>query len=229
MLDTSRVWGLDQFSPTNILGVACKSSRPHEGHHAGIIFVGEDGTFKLLHLAWHNQLVQESFCLLKDFYDYYWSETSLHNHVKEGVVSLCEAILESYLDGKMPYGFSNPESAIDPNTGKLNNTVIGLTCATFVAAVFDSRQCTIIDLKSWGGGNLKEDEFYKKIVRIMRNYDHDQYENINNDPNIIGSRISPLHILSAGTNKLNNEVPCQSDVLAGVESILFKIPELRNA
>ena len=61
-------------------------------------------------------------------------------------------------DERVPYGFSTPEGFFDNETGNmlLGPDNIGLTCATFILAIFHMSRINLIDYSSWKP--RKEDE-----------------------------------------------------------------------
>lgn len=68
------------------------------------------------------------------------------------------------------YGFDTSGKLFDPLTGEFKKVHPGqgLTCATFVAEVFDAAGLPLIDRSTWTRGDRKSIKWQKKMVEILK-------------------------------------------------------------
>ena len=101
----------------------------HRDHSSGNTF--------LLHLAWHHRLNNSP-----PKPSYAWVDPVIHPFRARQVAAICRKIWRANPAG-IPYGFSPASECFDPETGKflLGPARIGLTCASFVLAVFEAAGC----------------------------------------------------------------------------------------
>jgi hypothetical protein len=69
----------------------------------------------------------------------------------ESVGAFCRLIAERNVEKGLPYAFSEPRDWFDLRTGeaRLTKTNIGLTCASFVLAVFEAARVPLINEATW--------------------------------------------------------------------------------
>lgn len=98
-----------------------------------------------LHLGWNNYLFQ-------DWQDHrLWAIPPVDPAVLRSVAGMCRRVLRAHQDGSnVPYFLRYQGSYFD-GQGRLCLTpgARGLTCSTFVLAMFQSVQCQIVDEESW--------------------------------------------------------------------------------
>ena len=136
------------------LGVALKSISG-EQNHVGIIYSWDDEA-RLCHLAYHYDLRDEP---LRN--GYFWGSFRLHEHVLSqiaGYVALLNKNKKS-----IPYGFSYDSSPFDEQ-GHYQQMAIGkgLTCATFVMAVFERQGYPLLIKDDWP--DRETDQEWKKCI-----------------------------------------------------------------
>lgn len=138
---------INEFLPSSdTIGVVLGKSS-HNQLHCGVIFKSEGG-FNMIHLAWH-------FCLLHEtnyekYDNYIWAKTSLHRIRQDMVSAMCRKILKRKFEQNIPYGLIyNGGKFTEDGIMDLDSTESGLTCATFVLAVFNSCKIQLIDTLSW--------------------------------------------------------------------------------
>lgn len=138
----------NQYRPfTEVRYIAVAIAVVREGQqHTGILHKVEDlGEVKLGHLEWHNRLKESE---PKD--SYLWVDPPIPTRRARQVAALCRKVLRSNQSG-IPYAFSPPNDCFDPEAGSflLGPSRFGLTCATFVLAVFDAAGIRLIEFSSW--------------------------------------------------------------------------------
>lgn len=143
-----RVYSSQQRPFADIRHVAIAIAVVQNGHqHVGVLHK-EDALneVKLGHLAWHNQLrVSQP----KD--NYLWIDPPIPAPRARQVAARCRQILRANEKGGIPYAFSPPSDCFDEQTAAflIGPSRIGLTCATFVLAVFDAAGIRLADYSDW--------------------------------------------------------------------------------
>jgi hypothetical protein len=115
--------------------------------HVGMIYRGgEIRELSFLHLAWHNKLTDEN-----PDSSFFWIEIGVPRRRARQLASKCRQV--SKANGRfIPYGFSPPTAEqFDEESAKFifGPTWTGLTCASFVLAVFEFARLRLIRLESW--------------------------------------------------------------------------------
>ena len=117
----------------------------------------------MLHLAWHCDLRDDSPKL-----DYVWIDPPIPPARLRQVAAFCRKLWRQ--NGKrVPYAFSLPNDCFDVTTGAFlfGPTRHGLTCATFVLAVFQATGLPMVDQTTWQN-RLDDDEWQRKIIELLR-------------------------------------------------------------
>jgi hypothetical protein len=117
------------------------------GLHAGILYQDPHQQTRVLHLAWHHQLRDDPH----DEHDGWLGITPLLDEIDQRVLlGACRSVAKHRAALQLPYGFRYQHSRLDqdgnfiPGPGES-----GLTCATFVLAVFRMAALDLLDLPSW--------------------------------------------------------------------------------
>lgn len=134
-------------------------------NHVGILHKEEDlNDVKLGHLAWHLQLKESP---PKD--SYLWIDPPIPTPRARQVAARCRQILRANKKGGIPYAFSPPNDCFDEQTGSflLGIARIGLTCATFVLAVFDAAGIRLADYNTWPQQRDGDAEWQKFIIEQL--------------------------------------------------------------
>ena len=113
--------------------------------HCGIFFVDTRGpdNVMLLHLKFHHDLACEA-----PPPEYLWVELTIPTERARVLARFCRAIEKRYPDGRFPYGLKH-DGAFDDSGQYLSNEGKGLTCATFVLAVFAKQGVHLVDSAGW--------------------------------------------------------------------------------
>lgn len=122
-----------------------------EQQHIGIVYKAVDGgRNRFLHLAWHHSLKNEVADEAIPRIHCVWVDIDIPERRARQVAGQCRKVWKS--NGRfVPYAFSPPNDCFDAETGQflLGSTHLGLTCATFVLAVFAAQGIHLADFDSW--------------------------------------------------------------------------------
>lgn len=131
--------------------------------HIGILHCGvSQAEVLLLHLAWHCDLRNDA---PRDFL--VWIDPPIHDVRARQLAAFCRKVARPNAQ-KIPYALSPPNDCFDTSTGDflLRPATIGLTCATFVMAVFQAVGLQLIEASSWPA--RPEDEVWqRKILGLL--------------------------------------------------------------
>jgi hypothetical protein len=141
--------------------------------HAGVLFTDVRGAeqIMMLHLRTHHAL--ELIDPLRDealqrYVRFHWVELAIPPERLRLISRLCRTIERRYPDGKLAYAVRYKGGTFSTETGEfLSGEGLGLTCATFVLAVFASQGWRLLDPATWR--ERKEDRAaHAKLVEIIR-------------------------------------------------------------
>jgi hypothetical protein len=168
-----------------------------EQRHLGILYrPTATDPFRFLHLASHLDLRDEG-ALSSGFRCVLVVDLPLELHPT--VVAQCKRSVDADLLG-VPYGFGyKPTTATrDPTTGRLTlNGPSGLTCATFVLAIFELAGLQLADLATWRD-RQGDDDWKERIIGSMANRrSAKELEAIRRDA--ADARVRPEDAAGAGT------------------------------
>jgi hypothetical protein len=128
--------------------------------HVGLYYRDTDGTVLFMHLAWHHSLC----CQDPPDESCRWVAPALDDAVLSFLATVCRAIRSE--EPSLPYGFGQGRFDPDAGTFQQNGVRRGLTCATFVVAVFAAYDIQLVALDSWP--QRSEDSAWQaKILRIL--------------------------------------------------------------
>ena len=134
--------------------------------HIGILHRESDASPKFLHLAWHCILQNES-----DIPDYMrlWTTPSVEPVRLRLVAALCRLVWRKNESDGIPYAFSSPANTIDATSGAvlLGPSRFGLTCATFVLALFDAVGIRIAQYATWPQDRQGDIEWQTQIIASL--------------------------------------------------------------
>lgn len=142
--------------------VVCRSE--HGLLHSGVLYRAKKGDAAVLHLGWENHLYNT------------WNELRLWavpdtedpRRVRH-IGALCRLIWKRFTESKVfPYAIPfSSQSSFDLDTGDLipGPGCVGLTCSTFVLAVFQSMYVTLID-DEWPVRQEEDRAFLKRLREI---------------------------------------------------------------
>lgn len=153
------------FSEMRFVAVALKAIDAAQ-LHVGLLHRGDNQQEpRLLHLAWHLDLRNEAVRG-----KYVWVDPAVHERRAKQVAAFCRLVWRQ--NGRsIPYGFSPPSDCFDPGTARFlfGNTTLGLTCATFVIAVFHAVGLRLLDLDSWPQ-RADDESWQRRILDVLRQH-----------------------------------------------------------
>ncbi|MBX7133448.1 MAG: hypothetical protein K1X67_12310 [Fimbriimonadaceae bacterium] len=130
----------------DFVSVGTAVSRTSEGHHVGLLF-REDGEIRFLHFAFHHDLRCDNHIDEK----YVWAGCPIVEQGGEILIDPFIAYLNAVKENKsIPYSLmSDPECFM--NSGEFIDlgSPFGLTCSTFIAALFQSYGLKVVNLDTW--------------------------------------------------------------------------------
>jgi len=169
------------------------------GEHIGLLYrVTVEKPAVMLHLAWHNRLCSDSPSA-----DYVlWVDPSIPKERAKAVAAFCRRIWKKNGANGVPYGFSQPNRFFDHTGTVLKGPAkVGLTCATFVLAVFETAGLTLVQYETWP---QPADEDVVRQGELAKRLDENQHvprEHIRAIRNEIGNiRYRPLEVAGAATS-----------------------------
>jgi hypothetical protein len=179
------------------------------GSHVGILHRGNvpDGV-EFLHLAFDHDLRREPANP-----KYGWVEVEIPDARARQIAAFCRLVGDLNPSG-IPYAFSAPQGAFD-ELGLWNLTSLdsGLTCATFVLAVFEGARVRLTDYPTW----LPREEdraFQEGIVDMLRQHGAPANRIAAIKANIVAVRFRPLEVAASAAATEHNVAFCKAMVLA---------------
>ncbi len=140
-----RVYSFDERPFDNVRDAALAIKSVSSGQrHIGVLHKDADQVY-FLHLAWHHDLrngIPQR--------DYSWVDPNLPAARLVHVAAICRKIWRA--NGKeIPYAFSEASECFDSETGifDFGPNRLGLTCASFVIAVFGAAGLRLVELTTW--------------------------------------------------------------------------------
>ena len=136
---------------------------PHQ-LHAGVFHADAGNAPAMLHLAWHCHLQNDS---PQD--SYLWVQPPFDELRLRQVAAMCRRIFRKNAANGLPYGFGVPNDAFDPQTGEylINGSQYGLTCASFVLAVFHVTGLPLVDYSTWPQGRPDDRPWQQFIIASL--------------------------------------------------------------
>lgn len=180
----------------SIVALGIGETEPNQ-RHICIVHRGTDVVHRFLHLAWH--------CLLRNEVDRpeyitHLITLSFHPDRLLNLAAFCRRVWKKNSQGGIPYAFSNSENAFDLSSGAfiVGPTRFGLTCATFVIAVFDRVGLHLVDVSSWEKERPGDREWQEQIVEKLKDR-ADQSHILHIQSEVGAARFRPEEVAAAGT------------------------------
>jgi hypothetical protein len=195
MTGMARILRSDQISPQTVTAIGIAVHR--KGLHIGVLYrVTDSATVRILHLAWHHALRSEE---LKADYAC-WIRPDILDDRAMAIASFCRRIWKQNQRNQVPYGFSRPNDFFDTSGNLIKGPArIGLTCASFVLAVFAAAAFPLADLATWPVPTAVDIERQHELLQKLDedpcvNKDHVQAAKAE----IGNTRYRPLDVAGAG-------------------------------
>lgn len=162
--------GKPEFEPESLFvggkghaaALLCRTD--HGGLHSGLLYRTAGGGCGVIHLGW------EDMILTTWEWERYWATPEVEPELLASVGALCRLILKRYVnERRFPYALRFDGTTFD-SAGRLvlGPDSKGLTCATFVLAVFDGVGVRMVDEASWPSRPDKDKEFLEAAARFAR-------------------------------------------------------------
>jgi hypothetical protein len=147
--------------------VAVAISEPRfDQRHAGVFFrfiATEPHEF--LHLAWQRDLRLDA-----PKSDYLWVDPAIPSRRLLQVAAVCNDIASANHPDQIPYSFGPPNNCFDEHSCAflLGPTNTGLTCASFVLAVFHRAGIQLVKYGTWPKPTQEDIDWQQKVLANLR-------------------------------------------------------------
>jgi len=151
----------DQSCPSNAIAVAIHKNR--KAQHCGIVFTNLGGQTVLCDVLFDNLLRVEVLAP-----DFYWTEVQLDPWEVDQLSSFIQMVIDQHklwgsrLDYSLLYTVNSFNVA-----GQLRSGA-GVTCATFVAYIFERFAIPLVDISTWKKRPKKDAEFKSRLIAGAR-------------------------------------------------------------
>jgi len=176
--------------------------------HTGIAYRVDDSlAFQFLHLAWHRDLrLQDRLGS-----QYCWVDPNVPAARLKQVAAICDDIARANLTEKIPYSFGSPISAFDEQTTKflIGPTNTGLTCASFVLAVFERAQLRLAHYLGWGSPDSEDIRWQQSVLESLRKTPGVSVEHINVVEREVGTSVRYRPEQVAGAASIRGRTPAK--------------------
>jgi hypothetical protein len=180
--------------------VAIAITPAESDYHSGLFFVNEHDEATVLHFAFHSDLRSESLenCLIA----WWWAEPRILPERAKAISALCNLVWKRYGRNGLPYAFKYLNGCFHTGSGifDLGPNCNGLTCSTFVLAMFLSCRIKLIKEEEWlqRDGDKARQEAIVAILRKKHQEKKCSEEHLKTVENEIGCvRFSPLDVMAA--------------------------------
>jgi hypothetical protein len=165
--------------------------------HIGLLHAETATGIHFLHLAWHKDLRQEA---PRD--NYHWVDPVFPESRLRQVAAVCRLVWRANGRNSIPYGFSPPSDCFDANNGQylFGPTQYGLTCATFILAVFHRAGLPLVRYETWPTGRPGDPKWQEAVVRGLLDTPSATPEHIRAVQNDVGTvRYRPEEVAASAT------------------------------
>jgi hypothetical protein len=202
------------YAQIEFAAVGVRATDPAAQLHAGILYVGLDRAVRLLHFCWDRDGRDE---VPRD--PYFWVQPGLRKSIARSLAALCRLVAKANALARVPWQFRyDPALVFDRGSGQRKGASgEGLTCATFVLAMFESIGVRLVDVKSWPSRPC--DESWKKRIFRIANAEHVARL----EPQVAAARFRPEEV-TAATRVIVAGTPVRlSDVLPDARAVLSRL------
>lgn len=135
--------------------------------HTGIVYRADEFSGPMwLHLAYHEDLRHDQVVPAK----YFWIDPSIKSRRLRQVAGVCVDIAEANSPTSIPYSFGIPQRAFDSRSKKflVGPSKSGLTCASFVLAVFDCAGLPLVYYSGWPPPDDEDKRWQQSVLADLR-------------------------------------------------------------
>ncbi len=135
--------------------------------HIGILHRDKSENYDFLHLAWHCVLKNDA---VRPDYLRAWIAPEVPNARQRIIAAFCRRVWKTNGVQGIPYAFSDPQGALHQATGAflIGNSRHGLTCSSFVLAVFHAVGLQLADYGSWPSERTGDREWQQSILNKLQ-------------------------------------------------------------
>ncbi len=194
-----RVVKSTERSPNTVVGIGIAVHQ--SSSHIGVLYrTGEGKPANILHLAWHHQLKSDEPSLGYPC----WVRPRIADERALAIAAYCRRIWKQAARQQVPYGFSAPNAFFDQSGALLLGPAkVGLTCASFVLAVFDGAGSPLARLEEWPGASAEDTERQRELLDQLLQTENVSADHLSAAEAEIGNvRFRPLEVAGAGTAKV---------------------------
>ena len=181
------------FDEIRHVGIAIAAINAEQRHIGLLHRDPESNDVMMLHLAFHHDLRNEPAKT-----KYLWIDPPILAERLIHVAAWCRLVWSANQDD-FPYSFSQPEECFDSENGKflIGPTRLGLTCATFVLALFDVAGLKLVNYATWPTGRPGDREWQEFVVAQLPPTEVAHIEDMRSE---VGSaRFRPEEVAGAAT------------------------------
>jgi hypothetical protein len=209
---------LRPYSELETVGVAVQWHRTHDQVHTGILVRLDDKSIRLCHLEFHHRLKFE-----EPTNGYFWADCQrFSGSVERNANGFFFSVwVQDVADNpSIPYGFAFDAHCFDED-GRYRPMEVGkgLTCATFIIAVFHSAALPVILPDTWHE-RPEDQEWQKKILELLEG--RASKEHVMAAASYVGHfRYRPEEVASAAVQApppltLDDCIPLANELLAAI-------------
>jgi hypothetical protein len=135
--------------------------------HIGLLIHPEGEELSLFHLRFHNQLISEA----PDF-SYSWIPSKLDDRLVTPLVEWVATIRDRNKQGLIPFSIQYIGKYFAQSGDYIQSALgSGLTCSTFILAVFQDFGLGLIDHQTWRKvASLKDKSWQKRILEVLEKF-----------------------------------------------------------
>lgn len=184
------------FTEVRHVGIALLRMDANQRHIGILHRATDEERVAFLHLAWHYRLREDESP--KD--DYVWIDPEVPPARARQTAAFCRKLSRNNQTG-IPYAFSAPNDCFDEASARflLGGTRYGLTCATFVVAVFRATGLQMLDDDTWKDRD-GDAEWQRSIIPLLRQSGADEAHVRHVESEVGSIRFRPEDVGGAAAN-----------------------------
>ena len=202
------------------VAVGIGDSRYPNQLHTGILHAAENAPPEMLDLAFHCLLRNES-----PEVQYHWIQPQFDELRLRQLASFCRRIWRKNAAKGLPYGFGLPNAVFDPGTGEylIRESQYGLTCASFVFAVFHAVGLQLADYATWPAARAEDKAWQMHIISMVEQYANDPPHVARVKDDIGAVRFHPQEVAASAAFAAINKPAAYADVIETAETIRLQL------
>ncbi|WP_371763812.1 hypothetical protein [Massilia sp.] len=197
------------------------------GSHLGIAYRLGDDKPVILHLAFHKRLAQVAYPSVDPWLVYVMA---LHPLLADQLVGILDAMSSRYqggTNGGIEYGINLYDSlrsiSFDAEYRPFGESD-GLTCASFVAAIFEAMQIPLVDITTWEIDALNK-VWGEAVICFLRAFGADEEHIDTVQKNNNGLRLRPDEVAGAAIGFVPGKPKTYQDVQPSARGIIARVRE----